>query len=97
MSRHGSTSAPGGGGEPGHGAGMGRRGALEGSDGGWSFRDSAGVCGGVKEEQVIFNQPIFFSPKTLNAHREMIKTKRLTQILKTMLVNDIKMTFLLLK
>lgn len=51
--RPGSVSAPGGWGEPGHSAGMDTGGALEGPEGGWSFRDSAGVCGGLMEEQII--------------------------------------------
>lgn len=49
--RAGSVSAPGGWGEPGHGAGLDGGGILEGPDGGWSFRNSAGMCGVVTERQ----------------------------------------------
>lgn len=53
------VSAPRGWGERGHSAGMEGGGALEGPDSGRSFRDSAGVCGGVIEEQIIFPHTIF--------------------------------------
>lgn len=53
MSRACSVSAPGGRGEPGHGAGLDGGGILEGPDGGWSFRNSAGMCGVVTERQPL--------------------------------------------
>lgn len=48
--RHGCVSAPAGWGEPGHSAGVDRGGTLEGPDCG--FRHSAGVCGGLMEDEL---------------------------------------------
>lgn len=76
------VSAPRGWGERGHSAGMEGGGALEGPDSGRSFRDSAGVCGGVMEEQIIFPHTIF-CPLRNWMHLEGSKIEERLQIDKT--------------